>query len=90
MRLYIFAIFLIFATFSLASSLDGTMDLNENNSHEEVAQKLNFKRAKKLTTKDKMNSLTVIIISTTAKKTTTSTTRKSLVAKKIFNFNNKL
>lgn len=86
MRLYIFAIFLIFATFSLASSLDA---VNGEETDQGDIPKLNFKRNKKMTTKNKMDSITINIISTTTKRTTASTTRKSLVAKKIFNFNHK-
>lgn len=85
MRLYyLFAIFLIFATFSLAFTLDAE---NGEETDQEDIPKLDFKRNRKMTTKSKMHSITKNIISTTTKRTTASTTRKSLIAKKIFNFN---
>ena len=66
MRFLSLAFLLVLATFSLAISLDGIMDLNEKNSHEEVAQKLNFKRAKQV-----KPSTTSSVILTTINKTTT-------------------
>lgn len=66
MRFFSLVFLLILATFSLAFSLDGFMDLNEKNLHDDETQKLNLKRAKQV-----KPSTTSSVILTTISKTTT-------------------